>query len=388
MSTPRQLYGQPWREPEYIIVLNVYLRTRDQPRHINSPYIVELANLLGRTPASIVMRFENFANLDPAISSARVGLGNIGPAGIRVFNNWHAKPEQLAEIADVLIREQNAESIPTLFEPDPVRMPMAFGRYELGDCLGEGGFGIVFDCVDVQSNEPYAIKIIRTDRLQDREALHRFRQEIRGLRAIEHPNIIQMYEDNLDEQRDFPAFIMDLGVASLTRVLDDDESPLLDDQKSRATVLTSIIDAVDSMHCGNPSLIHRDINPNNVLLMPDGRWVLADFGLVGFMQTVQEYTSYVSKTRGWGTTFYAAPEQYRCFRDADKRSDVYALGMLMWRLLSTEVGVPDRQAHGLSPQIARVFDRAIARDKVMRYETVAEFRDDLESAMTVDGVAR
>ena len=386
MSTPRELYGQPWREREYIIALNAYLCTRGQPRHINSPHVVELATLLGRTPASIIMRFENFAHRDPAVESARIGLCNIGPAGNRVFDKWYGKPEQLAEVASVLVREQKAESVPTLFEPEPVRMPNAFGKYELGDCLGEGGFGIVFDCVDIHSGSCYAIKIIRTDRLHDRQALHRFRQEIRSLRALQHSNIVRMYEDNLDEQTEFPGFVMDLGVASLATILDNDEPQILKDHASRVAVMMSVVDAVQAMHNGNPSLIHRDINPNNVLLMPDGKWVLADFGLVGFMQTMPDYTSYVSETRGWGTGFYAAPEQYRCFKDSDERSDVYSLGMLVWRLFSNEVGVPDRQEHGLPPKLAQVFGRATQREKQMRYPNVAEFRHDLQSAIDEDRV--
>ena len=379
MPTPNELYGKPWSEREYIIVLHSYFEHWNEARHLNTPFVQELARLLGRTPAAILMRLENYVSLDPEMGDQRQGLVHIGPAGEIAFHGWYSRREQLGEIAKVLLRDARAENQPTLWEPETVRLPAAFGgRYDPLDVLGEGGFGIVLSCVDREDGAPYAMKIIRTQRHLDREVLHRFRQEMRALRLISHQHVIKIYEDNLDTEPTFPAFIMELAQQSLGDFLADavdniGRKPALKPDDAR-DIYMLVLNATEILHSGHPRLVHRDINPNNILLMHDGRWVLADFGLVGFLSAVPVATSFRTTGRGVGTMPYAAQEQFKNFSETDERTDIYALGVLLWELFTTEYGAPDRQANGLPPSLEQVFLHATERDKNLRYSTVSELR--------------
>ncbi len=385
MGNAEQLYGRPWSEREYVIALHYYFENRDCPRHENSNYVRELAKLLGRTPASIVMRMENFGSIDRDTNSEKKGLANIGPMCGKVFFDWKERRESLQACADLLIREASTARTLNLFEPNPVTLPKAFDRYELLDRIGEGGFGSVFSCIDAESGQQYAIKIIRPDNRFDRETLHRFSREIRILSSIDHPNIIRLHERNLDSEDTYPAFVMDLAQCSLTHYLQlamekgNGKRPCIDLTEA-TSILRSIASGVHALH--SASVIHRDINPNNVLLLSDGTWALADFGLAKFLPSAATATSFVTKTHvGWGTAYYAAPEQYRDFKRTDERTDIYALGMLMWELFAGAWPPPDVHNPGIPSYLAIIFGRAVEREPEARYQSVTDFLAEFNQAL-------
>ncbi|TWT39849.1 Serine/threonine-protein kinase PknB [Thalassoglobus neptunius] len=336
----------------------------------------EAARLLGRPPGAIAMRLENFASVDPEIAAHRRGLRNLTPLGKRVYEHWQNKREALHECAEVLMRENRAKATPNLFEPNPIQIPRAFQKYELLDQIGEGGSGIVFSCVDTNTSQVFALKIIRTDRVHDEEALRRFRREIRVLKSLSHKKIITLYEDNLESQRDFPAYVMDFADGSLTSYADRKSNLRREDQMpARREIVLSIIDAVEALHTGSPAVIHRDINPNNVLRLPNGTWVLADFGLAKFISTAPLSTSFRTTTqRGWGTQWYTAPEQYQNFQSTDHRTDIYSVGVLIWEAFTDSHPPPDREHLGLSESLKAVYLKATDRNPEIRYRDIAALR--------------
>jgi hypothetical protein len=387
MPTAGELYGRPWSEREHIIALHYYFLHENEPRHSACDHIQSLARLLGRTPGAVLMRLENYSSIDPSLEGKRVGLAHINALGRRVFDEWHLKRDALKLCAEAFIRDQKAEVMPSLFDPTPVRIPRAFDRYELVDHIGTGGSGTVFSCIEVNTQQLFAIKIIQADKLYDDETLHRFRREIRALKSREHQNIIRLHEDNLDSERHFPAYVMDFGSHWLTSYADQTarqqmtrNRPVLSPTLAKQ-ILDSVFDAVHSLHTSNPRLIHRDINPNNVLRLRNGVWVLADFGLAKFITSAPFSTSFKTTTqRGWGTEFYTAPEQYHSFLNVDERTDVYSLGMLIWELFTTTGPPPDREHHGLSDSLAQVYKQATHRDLAARFQSVADLRSAFETA--------
>jgi serine/threonine protein kinase len=388
MSKPGDIYGRPWSEREYIIVLYNYVLHRNEPRHHLRDYVKDVANLLGRSVGSVVMRMENYASLDPEETQHRKGLVNVSALGRKVFSEWFRKTKNLRECAEVLIRDARATEQPTLFDPDPVRLPRAFGKYDLLDPIGDGAFGSVYSCVDTETQKVHAMKIIKTDKISNPEILGRFRREIKALKALSHPNVIAIHEDNLDEQRDFPAFIMDIAESSLSGFLEKRlggvpgkaKRPTLP-QPEAVAILKSTIMAVRALHENKPPLIHRDLNPNNILRMADGRWVLADFSLAKFLPTAVVTTTFATAShQGWGTDTYTAPEQWQDFKRTDQRADVYSLGVLIWEMLSPSWPPFDRSCLMLPKEIEAIVLSATQRSRELRQSSVEQLWDEFCTA--------
>lgn len=387
MDAAKQLYGKYWTKREYIIALHYYFLNRLAPCHVDAPFVREVAGLLGRTPASIAMRMENFASLDGEGKPSHKGLSKGGPLCKEVFLQWKDQPDVLAECAQVYIDEIKEPRSLSLFEPERITMPRAFDKYELLDPLGEGGFAYVFSCIHVSSGQTYALKILKTPHRWSEEPLSRFIREMRILRSVQHESVIRVHEDNLESEKSFPGFVMDFAKCSLTGYLEMRKSergggrPYLD-PKHAVDILRTVMSAVNALHLHEPRrVIHRDINPNNILLLPDDRWILADFGLAKFGPAPASATSFATRTsKGWGTTYYAAPEQYDHFTQTDERTDIYALGMLIWELFTTASGWPQMLQPQLPEPLALVFRHCTAPQKD-RYPNVYDLREAFEGAI-------
>ena len=377
MTNARSLYGKPWSEREYIIVLHHYLLHRDEPKHTNAPFVKEV----------VAMRMENYTSIDPEMSEARAGLTNINRLGKRLFNKWVSAPESLRDCADLLMREAKGKRQGDLFDPSPVQIPKVFGHYEIADLIGEGGFGVVYSCIEIETNKLFALKIVRADKLFDSEALSRFRREIKILKTIDHPNVVKIREDNLDSERNLPAFVMKLATCSLAEYIQNKrvESgrgnfPILD-RPEAVHIVQSVLDGLNALHRNEPPVLHRDVNPSNILLADD-EWVLADFGLAKFASAAPATSTFFTTTRhGVGTQNYAAPEQYFNFTETGFATDVFSIGMLMWELF-TDLGPPmDRRDLGLGEKMNAVVDKATHRDANLRYQSMREMREAFLSAL-------
>ncbi|MCW8965298.1 MAG: hypothetical protein OQK82_01225, partial [Candidatus Pacearchaeota archaeon] len=158
MTTAREIYGTNWSEKEYIIVLHYYFLHRGTPQHADTPFVQELASALGRTPHSILYRLQNFSSIDP--ESTKKGLSHLTEFGKRIFHEWSIKKESLKDTAEVSLRDIKSDNQPDLFHPNPIRMPVTFNNYELLDKVGDGGFGSVFSCLNIDTADLRAIKII------------------------------------------------------------------------------------------------------------------------------------------------------------------------------------------------------------------------------------
>jgi serine/threonine protein kinase len=164
------------------------------------------------------------------------------------------------------------------------------------------------------------------------------------------------------------------------------ERPFLPESDA-IVIMRDVMDAVQAIHQHSHPLVHRDINPQNILRFSDGRWVLADFGLAKFLKHPPAVASatYATSNRldgGWGKEPYTAPEQWRRFGDVDERADVYSLGVLLWELFSAEYPPIRDGVTGLPEALVPVFLCAHQHDRSSRYRSVAEFRNAFEQAVT------
>src|SRR6266571_4872670 len=201
------------------------------------------------------------------------------------------------------------------------------GRYRIVERLGEGGAGIVYRAEDPRLERDVAIKVLSESALADERALRRFRQEARALSRLVHPNIATLFDFDSDAGVDFLVLEFVAG-ETLARALGDGPLP---EARARAIAL-EVTDALEVAH--EHGIVHRDLKPGNIIITPRGRAKVLDFGLARFMPDAGSRSQSATITGASalvGTVPYMSPEQVRDGH-VDARSDVYALGALLFEM--------------------------------------------------------
>ena len=194
-------------------------------------------------------------------------------------------------------------------------------RYRLDRKIGEGGFASVFLATDLELGRQVAVKVLGQEWTRDKDLLTRFRNEARAIAALDHPNILQIYDFGVT--RDAPYLVMPyisggtLGDRMKRERLTLDEIGFYLDQ---------IGSALDYAH--QRGIVHRDIKPANLLIRSNGQLALMDFGLAKLL----ENASAEAATAIVGTVAYMAPEQCRGMVSA--ASDIYMLGVILYQMLA------------------------------------------------------
>ena len=194
-------------------------------------------------------------------------------------------------------------------------------RYRLDKKIGEGGFAHVFLATDLLLGRQVAVKVMEESQIKDKELLARFHKEAQAIAALDHPNILQIYDFGV--VKGTPYLVMPyISGGSLADLMK--QGPLTFDEIG--VYLDQIGSALDYAH--QRGIVHRDIKPSNLLIRPNGQLVLMDFGLVKLLQNaaLAEQTAIV------GTVAYMAPEQYYGLVSA--ASDIYMLGVLLYQMLA------------------------------------------------------
>jgi serine/threonine protein kinase len=216
---------------------------------------------------------------------------------------------------------------------------LRFGRYEVGERIGKGGFGVVHFAKDVELGRELAIKFLRPEYQARANVVQRFLQEARAAARIGHPGIVTVFEcgqvSGTGLRADGTAFIaMELLKGkSLSETMDLAGRPALAVALSIGRQLAT---ALANAH--EAGIIHRDLKPDNVFLIPDPavrggvRVKILDFGVAKLAET--EVGVHTHSQVMLGTPRYMAPEQARSAARVDHRSDIYALGCILYELLS------------------------------------------------------
>ncbi|GAB5492915.1 MAG: hypothetical protein Phog2KO_31300 [Phototrophicaceae bacterium] len=199
--------------------------------------------------------------------------------------------------------------------------------------IGQGGMGTVYRGLDIQTQTPIAVKVLKGDLLQrDPELIQRFRREGQTLRQLNHPNIVKMLGSS--EKQGVNYLLMEyVGGGSLRDILED--TPKLSIQRALYIAL-DITDALTRAH--RLEVLHRDIKPGNVLLADDGTPRLTDFGMArvsGEPQITQDGAIV-------GTMAYLAPEAFKG-EVVDERTDIWAFGVMLWEMIAGQRPFPQEQ---------------------------------------------
>jgi serine/threonine protein kinase len=207
----------------------------------------------------------------------------------------------------------------------------AFAQYEVVQLKGAGGSGRVFEVID-QEGAKYALKVLSPEK-SNPKAIKRFKNEMMFCFRKPHPNIISVLDFGFDQQDGIraPFYIMPFCTQSLRDRMNAGIS-----QKDVLPLYTQLLDAVEAAHLLR--VFHRDLKPENILFLEgSGLLQLADFGIARFLEE-DLYDAVNSKSNERLANFiYAAPEQKIRGKKADERSDIYALGLLLNELFTTQV---------------------------------------------------
>ncbi len=268
-------------------------------------------------------------------------------------------------------------------------IPEKINRYEIKRELGRGGMASVYEAYDPQFQRPVAVKLLPREFLHDPEFRARFTREARTIAALEHPAIVPVYD--FGEENGQPFLVMRLMTGgSLNDRLAYGPIPI----DEAAEILKRIGSALDRAH--SQGIIHRDLKPGNILFDHYGDAFLADFGIARITTAGSQLTASGSLV---GTPTYMSPEQVYGNKELDGRSDIYALGVILYQMLTGEIpfdaDTPARMmmAHVMNPvphlvdkrpdlaPCDLVISKAMAKERDDRFSTASDMTSEL-SAIT------
>ena len=268
-------------------------------------------------------------------------------------------------------------------------------RYEILELIGTGGMANVYKALCHRLNRYDAIKIMRDETALNEEFRRRFRAESQAVAMLSHPNIVSVYD--VSHSDDVEYIVMELvdGITLkqyLQRVGALDYRDALDFSIQIAKALS---------HAHEKGIIHRDIKPQNIMLLKDGMIKVADFGIASLQNSIE-----VPSEETMGSAHYIAPEQARGYAP-DARSDIYSLGIVMYEMLTgklpytgnsaVEIAVMHMNTDAVAPreinpyipeELERITLKAMSTDIENRYQSADELLADLEAFHNADVAAQ
>ncbi|WP_157447576.1 serine/threonine-protein kinase [Chthoniobacter flavus] len=252
-------------------------------------------------------------------------------------------------------------------------------QYRIEQLIGRGGMGAVYKGIQLNLDRPVAIKLLPAEMAMDEAFVARFEREARTLAKLQHSRIVTIFDFGRTAEGHL-YFVMEyIDGTDLRRIL---RGPGLDPEQALALV-GQLCDALQAAH--REGIVHRDLKPENVLITRDGYVKLADFGLARPPQ--EEGAPNLTQTNlVLGTPDYMAPEQRFGAARADARSDIFALGVMLYEMLTgqTPRGVFDPPSHKvkMDVRIDEVVLKALQSEPERRYQKASELKTAVENIRT------
>lgn len=266
------------------------------------------------------------------------------------------------------------------------------GRYKILEMIGGGGMANVYLAHDMILDRDVAVKMLRLDFANDEEFIRRFHREAQSATSLTHSNIVNIFD--VGEEKDIYYIVMEYVAGQTLKQYIQQNSPIpVEEALGIMKQLTSAIS-----HAHNNHIVHRDIKPHNILVAHDGNIKITDFGIAMALSA----TSITQTNSVLGSVHYLSPEQARGGM-ANKKSDIYSLGIVMFELLTgrlpfsgeSAVSIALKHLQSETPSVIRwnpdvpqsvenIVLKATAKDPFHRYESVDEMEEDLQTALNID----
>ncbi|MBQ6876870.1 MAG: Stk1 family PASTA domain-containing Ser/Thr kinase [Oscillospiraceae bacterium] len=260
------------------------------------------------------------------------------------------------------------------------------GRYEIKEIIGVGGMANVYKAYDSIDDRIVAVKILRDEHMENDELLRRFRNESKAIAVLSHPNIVKVYDVSFNE--DIQYIVMEHIDGITLKEYIEQQKVLRWKEAVHFTV--QILRALQHAH--DKGIVHRDIKPQNIMLLEDGTIKVADFGIARFARASQHTVT----DKAIGSVHYISPEQAKG-ELSDEKSDIYSIGVMLYEMTTgtlpfdadSPVSVALKQIQSqakrprvLNPDIPEGLEditiRAMQKDPARRYQSAAEMLRDID----------
>lgn len=260
------------------------------------------------------------------------------------------------------------------------------GRYEIVELIGVGGMADVYKATDIMENRVVAVKILKSEFCENDEFVRRFRNESKAIAVLTHPNIVKIFDVGYDNDMQYIVMEYIDGITLKEYI----ETQGLLKWRDCVHFTIQILRALQLAH--DRGIVHRDIKPQNVMLLSDGSIKVMDFGIARFSRQISQTLS--EKTMG--SVHYVSPEQARGAR-TDEKSDIYSVGVMMYEMLTgrkpfdgeTPVSValmhmnekptrPTEYVSLLYEGLEEIIMHAMEKEPSKRYQSASEMIRDIE----------
>lgn len=262
------------------------------------------------------------------------------------------------------------------------------GRYEIREIIGVGGMAFVYKAYDTIDDRIVAIKILKDEYLANEEFTRRFKNESKAIAILSHPNIVKVYDVSFGERLQYIVMEYIDGI-TLKEYIEQQK-----DIKWKEAVHFTVQILRALQHAHDKGIVHRDIKPQNIMLLPDGTIKVTDFGIARFARSDIRSANFADKAIG--SVHYISPEQARG-EITDEKADIYSVGVMLYEMLTgrlpfeadnaVSIAIMQMQAEAVKPRdinpdipegLEEITVKAMQKEPAKRYQSAAEMLYDID----------